>query len=112
MQVNVFSNEQIPSTTAGKTTLTATTNYPQPVEEEDGEVEIIIIKRRKNKPVPVKTSPFEPKPAPMFPSEPWRYDGPMPDVKWGDQREPCMFDNLPPGAYLISCPCPRHGVIC
>lgn len=94
---------------------TYTTNYypsPEVDDQEGGEVEIIVIKRRRGKKAPVKVVPFEPIPKPEYPSEPWRYTGPMPDVKWGDQREPCMFDNLPPGSYLISCPCPRHRIIC
>lgn len=27
-------------------------------------------------------------------------------------RQPCIFDNLPPGNYMISCPCPRHSAWC
>lgn len=23
--------------------------------------------------------------------------------------QPCMFEGLPPGAYHLSCPCPRHS---
>ena len=36
--------------------------------------------------------------------KPWVPDYSKPYVP---QTQPCMFDNLPPGIYGISCPCPK-----
>ncbi len=107
MYINVYGQKPL---TSGTSTITDSTTFV-PTDSDEWEEEIVIIRRRKKK-EPVKVAPpFKPV-IPYEPSvEPWVYKGPMPKVTWGS-NEPCMFDNLPPGSYLISCPCPRHRVIC
>jgi hypothetical protein len=68
------------------------------------DIEIRMVKRiSREEPVQVpRTFPLMPEnPMPLYP----------PIQRW-DSQEPCMFDSLPPGAYLLSCPCSRHSVVC
>ena len=48
--------------------------------------------------------PVWPPQVPARPVQPW-----WPQQPW---VRSCMFDNLPPGVYGISCPCPRCSTTC
>lgn len=56
-------------------------------------------------------------PAPFQDVAPNPYPWPTPpDVKWephmGTGQQRCLYDGLPPGAYMLSCPYPKHSVHC
>lgn len=115
MYINVYRQKPL---TSGTSPITDSTTYVPTDSEDEWDEEIVIIRRRKKKepaeevPWIPYTNPFTPPITPYEPPvKPWVYKGPMPLVIWGND-EPCMFDGLPPGTYMISCPCPRHRVIC
>ena len=63
-------------------------------------------------PTPAKESPLAPKDAPKQPTGTTGVPH-WPDM-WRQQfgGQGCLYEGLPPGAYMLSCPCPRHGTYC
>jgi hypothetical protein len=64
---------------------------------------------------PLKLVPLEDPPPPAITFPDLRPELPLFERPWGLIGMPvhkCMYDGLPPGVYLLACPCPLHTTWC